>query len=291
MTFSQNNSPLEAALEYHRLIGWNVIPVIVTHKSPPKGLKWRQYCEEKMTEEQIRSLFDQYPDAGVAAIMGSVSKTIALDIDKKHGRSLSEFRIPPTAVSRTQNDGRHVFFKHPGFYVKGTKGMLFGPGVDVQGDKNLVVLPPTPGINGSYSWEEEPTSHSNLADAPDWLIEALHKQAVSTSGLPLTNILKGVSEGSRNDAACTFIGTLLSGSDPSEWEEAWSMIKVWNATCVPPEAENILRNKFHQITPHACIGENPATLGSDEGDSTTHQKTTQQNVVYIPPCLPSEIPS
>jgi hypothetical protein len=204
---------VEIALEYHRKMGWNVIPIIGASKTPPKGFELKQYFKKKMSEEQIVALWKKYPHAGIGVITGRVSNVIIFDVDTKHGRSLGEFVIPPTAVSKTQHGGNHAFFKHPGFHVRGSNGKLYGEGVDVKGDNNYAILPPTKGEAGSYTWLNEPSTPDDIEDTPEWLKDDLSKRTASSTPDSLSSVLKEIPEGGRNDAACTHIGTLLVSWD------------------------------------------------------------------------------
>lgn len=248
MKSGATNNIVEIALKYHRDMGWNVVPVYGTSKTPPEGFELKQYFTRKMTKEEVVALWGLYPDAGIAAITGAISNLFVFDVDAKHGRTLGEFGILPSAVSETQGGGNHVFYKHPGFYVKSSSGALYGKGVDIKGDNSYCILPPTTAEAGSYSWMNEPSSLEDLDDAPDWLIDALKNQNNKPRNTSLSEILKEVPEGRRNDAACVHIGTLLAKSEPSEWQEAWSIIKIWNQQyCKPPEKESVLKNKFDDI--------------------------------------------
>lgn len=271
---------VEIALHYHRQMGWNVIPIIGAAKTPPKGFELKQYFENKMSEDQVIALWEKYPNAGIGVITGRISNVIVFDVDTKHGRSLGEFIIPPTAVSQTQHGGNHAFFKYPGFYVKGLNGKLYGEGVDVKGDHNYAILPPTKGKTGSYSWLNEPSSPGDLEDTPEWLVEALSQNTKQTLSTSLDSILKEVPEGGRNDAACVFIGTLLARSEPDTWEEAWFLIKEWNTNyCKPPEKEAVLRSKFESLAKKELT----KRQGGVVAGTATGSHTSLQSVLTLTP--------
>lgn len=57
-----------------------------------------------------------------------------------------------------------------------------------------------------------------------------------------------VEEGGRFAASQKVIGAILNRFKPSEWETmGWPLVKSWNASCVPPKAEHIVRQAFDGI--------------------------------------------
>lgn len=63
-----------------------------------------------------------------------------------------------------------------------------------------------------------------------------------------SKILKGGSEGSRNDNAAKLIGKLLAHFPVTEWETtAWEIVASWNKSNTPPLDEQELRSVFESI--------------------------------------------
>lgn len=244
MKSEESNEMLKHALAYHAR-GWKVIPV-GPNKMPPYGFKWKKYKTEQITEKLILEWWTQYRGYGIALITGEGTGIIVLDFDTKHKRTPDELKIPHTVLSRTQRDGYHAFFKHPGFYVKGTKGIVWGEGIDIQGEGNLAVLAPTQGEHGIYRWENPPET-TEIAELPAELIEAIQRKNTKISQTPLSGILGVVHDGRRNDAACRLIGTLLAKAPEEDWEVAWTLVETWNQRLVPPLEDKILHTKFEDI--------------------------------------------
>lgn len=115
---------------------------------------------------------------------GAVNDCFVLDVDTKGGkdgfatlRGLGE--LPDTLTVETGSGGRHLYFKHPGFEIKNSAGLL-GPGLDIRGDKGYVVHPGSPwvcretGRRSTYRVVDD--NHGVLAEAPTWLLSWLRAQ-------------------------------------------------------------------------------------------------------------------
>lgn len=100
-----------------------------------------------------------WPNANIGIATGEVSGIVVLDVDPRNGgdESFAEMEIkfgklPDTLRSKTGGGGWHIFFRHPGSYVKCTTIM---PGLDIKGDGGYIVAPPSLHHSGNlYQWEE-----------------------------------------------------------------------------------------------------------------------------------------
>lgn len=163
MTNNPPNIKLEAAL-FHLSKGRSVIPA-GSDKTPL--IKWRQFITELPTEEQVRLWWLKFPNANLAMVTGSISKLVVLDFDIKHGRTSKEFDLPETARAKSGSGGEHFYFKYPGAHVV-KESAIFGPGVDIQGDNGLIILPPSVNASGgTYEWIRN--LEDGVAEMPEWL--------------------------------------------------------------------------------------------------------------------------
>jgi hypothetical protein len=101
-----------------------------------------------------------------------------LDIDYRNAGGTWEhdnaWRIPETRVHRTLNGGRHYLFRHvPGVRNNASK---LAPGIDIRGDGGYAVIPPSNG----YTVE----SDADIAEWPDWLLEAVLARSVAADDAP-----------------------------------------------------------------------------------------------------------
>ncbi len=95
-------------------------------------------------------------------------------------------------------------------------------------------------------------SSEEFAATPEWLTKAIqdHRNVHVNSGIQLAEILQGVPDGKRNDAACYLIGRLIHYLPQAEWgTTVWSLIQSWNEQRnVPPIPIKELEEKFIALT-------------------------------------------
>jgi hypothetical protein len=188
----------------------------------------------------VASWYRQWPDANVGIVTGEISNLIVLDVDPKHGGDASleglERRygpLPVTVESRTGGGGRHLYFAHPGQFVRNRVGLA--QGIDLRGDGGYIVAPPSiHPTGGSYAWlpgrspEELPR-----APLPRWLLTAAGVRTRRTLGDWRQLVHDGVSQGQRNSTLASLTGHLLwHGVDP---DIALELLLSWNRDrCRPP---------------------------------------------------------
>jgi hypothetical protein len=233
------NVKLEAAL-YHQAKGRSVIPT-----GPDKRplINWQEFQTRRASREEILEFWRKYPNANPAIVTGAISGLVVLDIDAKHNRSSSEFKLPPTACATSGNNGEHIYFKHPGATIKIKNcTAIAGNGVDIRGDGGYIVVPPSVNQNGGeYSWNI--SLDDGVADMPEWLLgkvkEDVKKWEIGANG---------VSEGARNETAASMAGKILSHCASELWESlGWEQLKVWNNKNVPPMDVRELRRTWESI--------------------------------------------
>lgn len=191
-------TPLEAAHRYANR-GWVVIPVhsitdrgfcscgaTSDYSSNPKHAMGKHpyhgqlgHREGTSNHTQIDTWWMQWPHANVSIVTGARSKLIVLDIDKKNGglESLERLekqhgKLPDTPTVHSGGGGKHFYFSHPGYEVRGRRGML--PGIDVQADGGRIVAPPSNHkLRTLYSWDEKFHDETPIAKIPTWLLHLI----------------------------------------------------------------------------------------------------------------------
>ncbi len=196
---------------------------------------------------QIKSWFQQWPEANVGIVTGRESGLLVLDVDGEDGKASLQAltamhgALPKTLcvmTGRTGEDGNrkgcHYYFRAPaGELIRNSAGIL-GKGLDIRGEGGYVVAPPSLHPSGRlYQWlaPEQP-----LADAPVWLLaklsEAKPEQRQGAPAQPGTQ-QTSIGEGGRNDALARLGGAMRRKSmTPAAIEAA---LLVENAArCTPP---------------------------------------------------------
>jgi hypothetical protein len=145
---------IDTALKYLAM-GFPVIP----QKDKRPLIPWTEYQTRFPTEEEIRKWWTDYPDAGISAVVGSISKKVVIDCDSQEAIAKFESQIPDSAIvptAETPRGGRHYYFQSEIAYQKCVN---IEEKTDLQAEGSVIVLPPSRGPNGkSYSWLVAPES-------------------------------------------------------------------------------------------------------------------------------------
>ncbi|AZF89917.1 hypothetical protein [Methanosarcina virus MetMV] len=163
---------IEIALHYKNDLGLNVLPVNVTWnelrgKYEKKPLvPWSELQKKEVTDEDIKNWWTQFPEAGIAAVMGSISGgVVAIDCDSQKAIDDIEAILPDGIIipcSKSISGARHYFFYSD---VPLKKQVRFYSDMDLQSENSLITLPPTRSKSGDeYSWLIKPKSKSDFAN-------------------------------------------------------------------------------------------------------------------------------
>lgn len=244
------NHNLNTALQYAQR-GLAVFPVREMDKTPLT----KNGCKDAIKDADIiRRWWGQLPNANIGMATGQASGLWVLDIDGDEGaESLRALEatygdLPPTMEVLTGGGGRHLYFSLPkGLEMPNSAGKV-GPKIDVRGNGGYVVAPPSVHKSGrKYVWSVD--SLDTPVDAPVWLQNlAVGKPRPSSErrDVDWEAILRGVTEGSRNDCVAKLSGKLLAhGLEP---EFSFYLLAAWNdARCTPPLPNEELLKTFVSI--------------------------------------------
>jgi putative DNA primase/helicase len=186
------NPMLIAALEYAAL-GWTSFPAPVgTKKSHKKG---ERGADKKLIgarwdatsdPDKIRSDRRTFGRSNIGVPTGPANgffvvdaDTIAgghaangiaalADLEAKHGT------LPVTLTARSPSGSMHYYFKYPLHMRVGGSRSKIAPGVDICGDKNMVIVPPSVKGSGAYEWLNPGVA---IADAPTWFLDLIIEAA------------------------------------------------------------------------------------------------------------------
>ena len=219
---------LEIPAKYLRN-GWSVLPVKPEEKRPFMQ-NWLQYTHARPSPEMIDNWFSNLSGAGVGMATGKVSNVVVLDVENTCPYPIKELlkRYPTQLVSRTGSGGYHLFYQYPNSTGRVSNRVRMFEGMDLRADGGFVVLPPTVHPNGNqYAWVTEGVP----GVFPKEFLET-HPQSKATDSGWITEALRGVTEGGRNDACARLSGYFFSKGMPSGIVEA--LICEWNERNDPP---------------------------------------------------------
>ena len=197
--------PVDAALAY-ATAGLAVFPLYERGKKPMTA---HGYLDATCDRATIIQYWQLCPTANIG--LAVPSGLVVVDIDDRDAllRLKAEDRQLPATTRSTTGRGVHLYYKTAA-EIRNSVGLF--PGVDLRGHGGYVVVPPSIHPSGArYRWEVPPLP-ANIADAPDWLLEAAARKPCHRARPPeewrvLTE--KGVAQGERNNTIASLAGYLL----------------------------------------------------------------------------------
>ena len=179
---------------------------------------------------------------------GKVSGVFVVDVDRLAALGELPRELPETLTIRTPSGGLHFYFNH----VEGVSNKTgeLPVGIDIRGDGGYVIVPPSKG----YTVERR----APVADAPDWLLEALRdeprKPSEPARGQSQVNIPddgEPIHEGGRDQTLTRIAGRLHDGTrDEGQLED--DLQAVNEARCIPPlpsEQVHKIARSIHRYEP------------------------------------------
>ena len=198
--------------------------------------------------ERITALFTKYRAEKIGMPTGSVSGVFVVDVDRLAALGELPRELPETLTFRTPSGGLHFYFNH----VEGVSNKTgeLPVGIDIRGDGGYVIVPPSKG----YTVEQR----APVADAPDWLLEALRDEPRKPSGLARSQSQRcipddgePIHEGGRDQTLASIGGRLHDGTrDLSQLEDELLAINV--ARCIPalpPEQVRKIARSIYRYKP------------------------------------------
>ena len=270
----------KAALDYYDH-GLAVIPIRSWEVSRKPFVKWKQYQAERPTRQQVIDWWTQWPDAGIAAILGSVSNLLCLDVDGENAcwillDLLGKVPLAPTAKSGGTDPFRfHVYCRYPAMETGASRTPWNKPDdkgkLELRGTGGLLVLPPSLHKSGRrYAWVRgRSLADVDLPELPDVLLEGLEvamKVPVDTTDLDEDETAPAVTSGQTQAFAgyqvAPSTARLLSGlhSESSSWNA-----RLFRAGC-DLHARGVPRAKAEQLL---LAGSRPKTTEDDQAARDT----------------------
>ncbi len=263
-----NNQFLENALSYAEK-GFKVFPLTPNTKIPLKNTKGSK--EATSNKEIIKEWWSSVPNANIGLV---TSNFFVLDIDI-HEEEYNGFKslqtlentfdkIPNTFSVSTGNNGLHLYFRKPN-NIELSQKIGLAKGIDLKAHSNNYVVAPPSRIKrennsiGLYQVKND----SQIAEAPQWLIEFINRNEVQHSKMPikidysqskrytskttdfLEKLVIGAEKGTRNDTIASLTGKALSyGLKPSL---AYKLIEFANSNFSEPLDQREFDKTFESI--------------------------------------------
>jgi len=234
-----NNQFLDMALKYAEQ-NIKIFPLTPNTKIPLKNTKGSK--EATTNKNQITKWWTNTPNANIGLV---TSDFFVLDIDI-HSNDNNGFKsletiintfeeLPKTFSVTTGNDGLHLYFKKP-VDVELSQRIGLAKGIDLKAHpNNYVVAPPSRIKRDDNSIGEYTVKNDEVvANPPQWLIDFINRDEVSSSKMPITidysnskrykskttifleTLVTGAEIGTRNDTIAYLTGKALSyGLKPS----------------------------------------------------------------------------
>lgn len=217
--------------------GLSVIPV---NKDKRPFFSWQEYSKRHPTKEEINNWWTIYPDANIAIITGKISNITVVDVEEN---GITNY-LPKTLTVATGGGGFHFYYRYT---PKFKNSVRIRELTDIRNDNGYVVAPPSLHASGNYyKWLDI----APVAEFPEHLFttEILNERVKDHKKAKWDDLLHGISEGGRNDAAAKVCGLFFAKVEYSLWEEiAWPAVKEWNQKNQPPLDESELRATYESI--------------------------------------------
>lgn len=257
-------NPLKEELEKYIKIGLPVFPV--KGKRPPAGLMWGFLQERLPTQAEVDGWFNKYNNiTGIAIALGNVSGLMVIDCDIKDPKNkcdqavIDKLKTGGYPETLTGSLGSHFFVANDnslGF--SSNAGVITG--VDIKAQGGYVLLPPSEAFYGQdeleyahfngnkYKWIKEYKKEELLKPFPAWLLDLIGKNTnlKENKKADLTQIIQGVSNGSRDNSAISVAGKFLYGLKMDEWKSVGlPALRGWNLQNNPPLSEEDIIRVFN----------------------------------------------
>ena len=254
--------------------GWSILPVKPEDKRPYMT-NWLQYNHTRASREMAVNWFKQLSGAGIGVVTGKISNMVVLDVESYCPTPIEELlkMYPTQMISRTGSGGYHLFYQYPQNVSKISNRVGIFEGADLRADGGFIVLPPTVHPNGNrYEWIKK----GPLGAFPLALLDLKSSPTTQNEGW-ITEALRGVSEGGRNDTCARLAGYFFKKGMTYDIVEA--LILDWNERNDPPLPMREVKTTLKSIERSHSGIETQFTSVQFENDQT--QEEQQQSTFDV----------
>ena len=222
--------------------GWSILPVKPDEKRPYMT-NWLQYTKTRPGKVLVNSWFNSLTGAGIGLVTGKISGVVVLDVESWCPTPVEELlkKYPTQMIARSGGGGVHLFYSYPQNVGKISNRVGIFEGADLRADGGFLVLPPTMHQSGNrYEWVKR-----GIPGAfPMAFLDLESRSPTSNEGW-ITEALRGVSEGGRNDTCARLAGYFFKKGLNSDIVEA--LLIEWNEKNDPPLPVSEVRTTIKSI--------------------------------------------
>ena len=209
--------------------GWSILPVKPEEKRPYMT-NWLQYTKTRPGKTLVSSWFNNLTGAGVGLVTGRISGVVVLDVESWCPTPVEELlkKYPTQMIARSGGGGVHLFYSYPQNVGKISNRVGIFEGADLRADGGFLVLPPTMHPSGNrYEWIKR-----GIPGAFPMVFLDLESRSPTSNEGWITEALRGVSEGGRNDTCARLAGYFFKKGLNADIVEA--LLIEWNEKNDPP---------------------------------------------------------
>lgn len=256
--------------------GWSVLPVKPEEKRPYMT-NWLQYTKTRATKQTVNNWFSNLSGAGIGVVTGKVSNMVVLDVESDCPYPIEDLlkKYPTQMYSRTGSGGYHLFYQYPTNVSRVANRVGIFERVDLRADGGFIVLPPTVHPSGNrYTWIKRGVPGA----FPVALLDLRSQPKVQDEGW-ITEALRGVSEGGRNDTCARLAGYFFKKG--INYDIVESLLLEWNERNDPPMPVHEVRTTIKSIErSHTNVKTQFTSLEFEDDSATQKEEEAKQESTF-----------
>lgn len=257
--------------------GWSILPVRPDEKRPFMT-NWRQYMHQKADLKTVTPWFTTLNGVGIGMVTGKISNIVVLDIESYCPTPIKDVvdKYPTQLISRSGSGGYHLFYQYPISRQSISNRVGIFKGADLRADGGFIVLPPTMHPCGNrYEWVSEGVP----GVFPLALLELEAQPRTSGDGW-ITEALRGVSEGGRNDTCARLAGYFFNKGMSADIVE--TLLMEWNERNDPPLPAREIRTTLKSIErSHVDVGQQFTSVQFENDEPKRREEQTKTSTFDV----------
>jgi len=253
---------IRSLIEQYIQYGYSLIP-IDEEKKP--HIYWKKYQYRKAPRSDILNWLNEFRPYNIGIVTGNISRLAVVDVDDISLLPGLEKRMPElTQTTRVRtNRGYHYYFSLNNTTVKSTSA-LFGERLELKGNGNYIVAPPSVINNHRYTYE---VPLDNILPIPETLIQNNKNSEI----IPDKNIIfkipkyhghnmdcirqilkRDLKEGERDNGLFVLYNLLLQNKNSIEYSR--KIVERKNSSLANPLSGKDLKKIYRRSYHYGCSG-------------------------------------